>query len=325
MIAEPENLRTPGNYFAFGLHLRSALPLPEVSTLPAGGDAPSVDIRLGNAGEMPAARYRDAVSEIGADDYLLTIKDVARYRVRNGREIVVDPCSEASDRNVRGFLLGTAIGALCHQRGLLPLHASTIELDGRAIAFAGASGAGKSTLAAFFHSRGYQVLGDDVCVVSFDNRGRPVVRPGLARLKLWRDAAAALGHRVEGLAIDVDSLEKYQFSTGTRRGTDPLPLERLYVLDQACRPADIRRLSGTDAAAALIDNTYRRFLLAPMGHASAYLAQIASLLRQIGVYAVSRQRRFDLLAAEAEALELHFLRKEWNFDDSHAHPRVREI
>jgi hypothetical protein len=62
-----------------------------------------------------------------------------------------------------------------------------------------------------------------------------------------------------------------------------------------------------------------------MGHASAYLAQIASLLRQIGVYAVSRQRRFDLLAAEAEALELHFLRKEWNFDDSHAHPRVREI
>jgi hypothetical protein len=138
-----------------------------------------------------------------------------------------------------------------------------------------------------------------------------VVRPGLPRLKLWRDAATALGHCVEGLVIDVDGLEKYHFPTGTRRGMDPLPLQRLYVLDQTCRQPDIRRLSGTDAAAALIDNTYRRSLLAPMGHASAYLAQVASLLRQVGVYAVNRRRRFDLLAAEADALELHLFQKEW--------------
>jgi hypothetical protein len=306
MIAELQSLRTPRDYFAFGLHLRSTLPLPEVSTLPPGGDVPTVDIRLGDVGEMPTARYQDGVSQIEDDDYLLTIKDVARYRVRDGREIVVDRCSAASDRDVRAFLLGTAIGAVCHQRGLLPLHASTIEVDGRAIAFAGASGAGKSTLAAFFHQRGYRVLGDDVCVVHFDGAGQPVVWPGVPRLKLRRDAAAALGYRVEALAIDIDGFEKHQFPTRTRRGLRPLSLERLYVLDKACQPPGIRRLSGTHAMAALFDNTYRRFLLAPMGHAPAYLAKAALLLRQVGVYAIGRRRGFDALAAEAEKLELHF-------------------
>jgi len=308
-MAELENLGGRGDYFAFGFHLRSELPLPEVSTEPVGGEVPTVDIRIGDVGEMPAARYRDGASQIGVDDYLLTIKDVARYRVRNGREIVVDPCSAASDRNVRAFLLGTGIGALCHQRGLLPLHASTIEAGGRAIAFAGTSGAGKSTLAAFFHQRGYRVLGDDVCAVSFDGAGRPVAWPGVPRLKLWRDAAAALGHRIEALAVDIDGFEKYQFPAATRRRTGPLPLDRLYVLDKACRPPGIRRLSGSDAMAALLVNTYRGFLLAPMGYASAYLAQAALLLGQIGVHAVSRRRGFDVLAGEAERLELHFSQK----------------
>ena len=84
-------------------------------------------------------------------------------------EIVAEPRQGVPDSNVRLFLLGSAMGALLHQRGLLPLHTNAVEVGGRAFAFMGKSGAGKSTLAAWFHDRGFRIVADDVCVVGFDD------------------------------------------------------------------------------------------------------------------------------------------------------------
>src|SRR5258708_9269606 len=88
------------------------------------------------------------------------------------------------------------MGAIFHQRGLLPLHANAIEVGGQAVAFVGPSGAGKSTLAAYFRDRGYRVLCDDVCVVSFGSDGEPLAWPGIPRIKLSGRALAALVRRV---------------------------------------------------------------------------------------------------------------------------------
>lgn len=94
---------------------------------------------------------------------------------------------------MRLFLLGSAFGALLHQRGLLPLHANAVEIDGRAFAFMGPSGAGKSTLAAWFHRQGDSVIADDVCVVGFGGDGRSFAAPGLPRLRLWAEALELMG------------------------------------------------------------------------------------------------------------------------------------
>ena len=75
------------------------------------------------------------------------------------------------DANIRLYLLGSAMGVLLHQRGLLPLHANAVEIDGKAFAFMGASGSGKSTLAAWFHDHGYRIIADDVCAVRFETEG----------------------------------------------------------------------------------------------------------------------------------------------------------
>src|SRR5258708_39789946 len=91
------------------------------------------------------------------------------------------------------------MGAIFHQRGLLPLHANAIEVGGQAVAFVGPSGAGKSTLAAYFRDRGYRVLCDDVWVVSFGSDGEPLAWPGVPRVKLWGDALAAFCPRVGDL------------------------------------------------------------------------------------------------------------------------------
>jgi len=59
--------------------------------------------------------------------------------------------------------MGSAMGALLHQRNILALHAGTIAVNGGSVIFCGPSGIGKSTLAAGFRRRGYpNVAGDDV-------------------------------------------------------------------------------------------------------------------------------------------------------------------
>lgn len=80
--------------------------------------------------------------------FLLHVPNVARFLLNNGDQIVVAPESEASDEDVPIFILGTVFGILLHQREQVVLHASAVEVNGKAVAFCGPSGAGKSTLAA---------------------------------------------------------------------------------------------------------------------------------------------------------------------------------
>jgi len=79
--------------------------------------------------------------------------------------------------DVRLFLLGSAIGALMHQRGLLVLHGSTVKVGDECVVFLGSSGVGKSTLATQLRHRGYACLGDDVCAISIGEDGVPYAAP----------------------------------------------------------------------------------------------------------------------------------------------------
>ena len=79
---------------------------------------------------------------------LIRIEDVADFEIRGGRQIRVWPAAGATQKDIEIFLFGPAWATLCHQRGMLPLHASAIVTGKGITAFAGHSGAGKSTTAA---------------------------------------------------------------------------------------------------------------------------------------------------------------------------------
>lgn len=247
--------------------------------------------------------------QVGLDDYLLEVREVARYRVRKGREIVIEPFPGSSERRIKVFLLGTVFGALCHQRGLLPLHASAIALGDRCIAFAGPSGAGKSTLATFLGDRGYPIVSDDICVVGLDGQGLPVAWSGLSRLKLWRDAVEALGRDPRDFDAIFEGVEKYQLSPERPMPRRPLKLARLYVLSEARLPQQegISRLARSLAFDAIIGSTYRPRLLAPMGQARAHFALCAAIVKHASIHAVYRRWGFDSFSAEVEKLERHFI------------------
>jgi hypothetical protein len=165
-------------YSCFDFRLQSELPLGELALAEADDPRPVVTVREEAIAEfLPGGRPAGHGLQVADGEVLLEVTGTARYLVRGGTEILVDRAPGAAERNVRLFLLGSALGILCHQRGLLPLHANAIVVDGGAYAFAGRSGQGKSTLAAHFQQAGYEVLCDDVCTVSFDADGRPFAWP----------------------------------------------------------------------------------------------------------------------------------------------------
>jgi len=294
----------PDRYKLFGLCVEAELSLPEL--VPADDNQPAdVAIRLG---ALPDGLTADSGASMADAAMVLNIPDVARYLISDGRDILVEALAGESERNIRLFLLGSAFGALLHQRGLLPLHANAIEVDGRAIGFLGHSGAGKSTIAAWFHDRGHPILADDVCVVTFGDDGRPLAHPGIPRFRLWRDALERRGGDADQYQRSFDGMDKYDVPTSLGPTRDPIALDRLYLLGKsepdALLPA-IRRLSGVAAVDALIANTYRGFYLRLMGGAARHATACIALARAIPIYTADRIWGHDCLDAEAMKLDAH--------------------
>lgn len=283
-------------YGVFGLRLRSEIPLPELFPAQEPGPA-DVAIRFGKV---------EGEHSITPEAIRLVIPKVASYLVTGGGEIVVDPVAGCSERNIRLFLLGSALGGILHQRGLLPLHANAIEIDGRAVAFMGHSGAGKSTMAAWFLDRGYRVLADDVCVVTMDEAGRPLAHRGIPRLRLWREAIEVSGRTVEDYELSFDDMDKYNVPTPRPEDTRPLPLDHVYLLRKAEEgSAGVHRLGGIEAVDALVANTYRGGYVGRIGATRRHLEACLALVRKVPVFAATRIWGFADFDPQAAALETH--------------------
>lgn len=291
-------------YHAFGLELESDRPLPDLRQT---ASAASPDVTIGN-GPIAEATIPEPVGlHIGPHGAILNIPDVGRYLISDGNRIIVEPADGATDRNVRLYLLGSAIGAILHQRALLPLHANVIEFDGAAVAFMGHSGAGKSTLATWFHDRGHAVLGDDVCVVRPGEDGEPVAEPGLLRIRLWGDALQASGRTASDYDMSFDDMDKYDVPLSPGTQMKPLRLAAIYNLHSIDphHASSIERLSGVGAIQALVANTYRGGFLPMMDGVQSHLAQCIALARQVPVFDLRRRWSLDALADEVAYIEAH--------------------
>jgi len=298
------------DYTLFGLNIRSELPLPELDARDLADSTPRPDVEVFlRAVEPPdeSVEFLEMRVSVQPEDTYLDVPDVGRFRVRAGREISMDPVAGCAPDRLRIFLLGSALGALLYQRRMLPLHANAIEVDGRIFAFAGRSGAGKSTLAAYFNDRGYRVLCDDVCAVSFTSDGLPLAWPGLPRLKLWADALEARGHSAQEFRKITDEHQKYHFPVGRVADSGPLPLARLYDLGAGGHAQTrIARLSGTEALNAVLSNIYRRRFAELSADPRRHLQQAGFLIKHAEIFSFERLWGFDEFSTEVQKLERHF-------------------
>lgn len=240
-------------------------------------------------------------------EILLDSPRVGRFLLRGGNEILIDLASSSNDDEVRAYLLGAVFGVLCHQRGIIPLHASAIDVADGCIAFVGTSGAGKSTLVAALARRGHEVIGDDEFFLQLGINGDVLAWPGISRIKLWEDARAALGFEGPGFEQVMDGYKKYFIPV--RPPQNPMasrPLRGVYQLHRVPNgTTEISRLRGTDAVEALMRNVYPPGLADYLGYQSNVLLVCSATARDVPVFRLSRPLEFAALDQGIELLESH--------------------
>lgn len=297
----------PANYDVFGLRVWSEVLLPDLFEARGEGVA-DVSIRLAPV-DAPAPGAPSVWGLTGDGGHaVLTIENIARYAIVGGNSIVVDRAEGVAPADLRLFLLGSAFGALFHQRGLLPLHANAIAIGDGAVAFMGRSGAGKSTMAGAFLDRGFALLADDVCVVTQGADERAMAQPGLPRLRLWRDAVEASGRNSADLEVAFVGHEKYVVPTHAGQAREALPLTRIYLLGELGEGEigqRIRRLTGVEALQTVMANIYRGHYLPPLGGTERNLRQCVELVRTVPVFQVQRQWGYDVIAEQMQLIEAH--------------------
>lgn len=269
----------------YGVQLQSNVPIPGLLVLDKSDSAIDFRVRLKEKSHplpifsesfriIHQSQYTDdrgnpnvRVCVLDKNYFAFFYPDNLRFAVaRDGHEVVGDWPDDYSLEDAATYLLGPVMGFVLRLRGILPLHASGIAIDGHAIALIGAPGAGKSTTAAAFAKLGFPILSEDVVALT-EQENTFWAQPGYPRINLWPASAKALFGADDALPLVTPAWGKRFLALGEngfRFQGEPLPLAAIYLLgdrDSEAKAPSIESLHGMRRFMTLVDNTYVNYAL----------------------------------------------------------------
>jgi hypothetical protein len=286
--------------------LRNGVPIPPVDAADhVWYSSPYLDA-AGAPVQVAALNRRDG-------SYWLRYSEGAAFRLDDAARRV-DAWWEAPLTGVDAvtYLLGPVLAFVLRLRGRVPLHASGVAVDGRAVLFAGDAGAGKSTTAAVLAAQGCPLLSDDVVPLADGEHG-PSAWPGYPRLSLCADAARALFAPRGDLPAFSSSYPKQYLdleAAGLAFQRTPLPVGQVFVLagqTPGTAPV-IRPLGPREGLVALLRHTYGTYLI-DMGMRARELDILARLVDAVPVCEVRFAAGLDTIGAQCAALVEGFRRQ----------------
>ena len=224
----------------------------------------------------------------------------------DGRSIWCGWFGAASLESLQVYLLGHALSFALVKQGYEPLHATSVVIDGQAIAFLGSSGYGKSSLAAAFLADGHRLLTDDMLLLRRTDRGYEG-QPGPRRIKLFPKmarrflagtaSAVPMNNETEKLVVPLGADHRYSGSA---------PLRALYVLSP---PREVNRkqrigltpLTTKQTFIALVRYTFNSLITGSERLERQY-AECLGVASQVPARRISHPRVLSMLPAVREAI-----------------------
>lgn len=283
-------------YSAYQLCLHSEIPL---SGLPRANGEPDVIIRLKDSREQSNPKTIKP-----SQDIFGRLAGIGTCQFSEGRLITITPFEDVTHEMISPNILGGCMSVILRQRGFLVLHASSVAIQDKVVAFLGHSGWGKSTLAAALHTHGHSVITDDVLAISLEDVENPIVVPSFPQCKLSPQAAEALGKDPNSLEplYAHSSKRAYHFQSGFQQ--ERLPLHSIYLLSRGDSHS-ITPLSFKDAFAYLVSHTRAMDVLRDSQSLQAHFQQCTHLLKQISYYRFTRKPSLEELPDLVRMVEEH--------------------
>lgn len=175
------------------------------------------------------------------------------------REIYFIPNFDKGEDYLRMVLLGSISMIYVNCFNLLSLHAASIVINDKAILFCGASGRGKSSIAAYFYSKGYHVLADDVTNCGFNESGELLAYPSVPRIKLSEQVLIGMGISSAGLLSIPSSNVKYSLPIENRDNSKGYPIQLVILPKFESNTEDkIVKIVGVEKYKNLSQHIYRK-------------------------------------------------------------------
>jgi energy-coupling factor transporter ATP-binding protein EcfA2 len=248
-------------YLAYGLKIESLIEFPELFQIQFSCEA-DVVVSVGtlNAIEGPVVVSAEKQLDESSQYYQLKVTDVAVYEVTAGKFISITILKEHQMDAVRLYCLSNAFAAVLYQRGMIPLHASAVIVDGGIAMFLGASGAGKSTLLLYLQSKGIPIFSDDVCVPSIDEASRDVLlRASYPMIKCWLSTMGLLQTGFEKKHRLQDGVDKFGVFFHKDFDSRALPPKFLFFLEKSENDdgVSMQPITGVEVFSRLVAQAYR--------------------------------------------------------------------
>lgn len=275
------------NYSMFGLAAASDIMIPQL--LEVAGEPDIYIVRGKTPRRLRGPLYRSRNIQISKTGMLLKVKGVGRYYIDSGKYIVVEPLKGSDMQTVRLFLLGSAMGALLFQRGILPLHGSAVVMKDKAVIITGASGAGKSSLAMAFREKGYSFVTDDIAAIKHGEDGSVYVLPSYPQQKLWQDSIEYIGGEVENLEQINRWNNKFYYPVGNDFCNSPARLTAVCeIVPRDKREVEIYKVDGVEKIDVLMRNIYRYQWAGFFGNGKVYFTKCADIAKHVDVFRMFR-------------------------------------
>lgn len=264
-------------YYVYGMALKSEIPL----ALPERGDGGLGQIELRMA---PASYFSNAARSLSRQlnsnsfyqskflrdgSTYVRWKGVGEFLISgDGSRIIGRQHDAGQEESFQVYLLGQALSYALLRRGLEPLHATAIVVNGGAVVLLGSSGFGKSSLAACFLEAGHRLLTDDLLILQAPG-GEIVAYPGPPRIKLFPQLARRfLPDAASGVAMNSGTRKLILPLEHVQSVVHPVPLRGIYALPapgSKARSSDMRIsvLPPGQSFLALVKNTFNDRIVNP--------------------------------------------------------------
>lgn len=278
----------------YGFEVKSELPLERLNVAPGIRG----ELKIEAAAEPLVAPATEPTStlvdgeghcwyasyELDGGDVLLDLPPAVGFSLEpEAGRIVVDGHGEDAEL-IEHRLVSSAICMLLGLRGDLVLHASAVEVNGRAVLFCGPTLRGKSTLARALGEAGHRVLGEDGIAIALGEDG-PVAFPG------------ARGVRVR--CRDGNSRNRTDLVADP--GSEPVscPVGAVVLVGERGAALEVEPIERAQALALLTPNLIHSGGRASIG---AAFARLATLLGSVPASRVSLPDDLEALPATAQKL-----------------------